>query len=556
MPASEAGAGSPRRVLPIWCPIVAGLLHAALTAIAFPPLGAWPTALVAPLPLIWILTRDARRPLALSAWVTLGILPLHLFEHQWIWQVAALGYVPMAMIVAALTGLFVWIGARAVQRFPGIPLTLVMPVLWTGIEVFRGEVFFTGYPWLLLAHPLIDSPLLAAPAGLMGANGVGFLVALLNGSLADLLWLRRTRPAAAGVALIALTYAVSATLRPAPDSGTRLRIAVVQTNIPQDNKNEWTAQQRYDDFQRFEALTRQAAAGKPDLIVWPETMFPGAALDPAAVSTQRDAIANLGADSGVTYFADRLVALQSEIGIPLMVGAIGVDGLRISRDGERLRATYGALYNSVFLLSGGAVQPERYDKIDLTPFGEVMPYIRHWPWLQRQMMAVAAGGLTFDLNEGHRPASCRVAGVSVITPICFEATKPAACRRLRIAAGAGPCALVNLTNDGWFGPFDAGRWQHLQIARWRAVELNTPVVRAANTGVSAAIDARGRVIKQGVDGSPTPARVDGVLTTDILLGGAPTIYSRTGDVVGWTSLAAAALMLAATFVRVSRKEDA
>jgi len=133
----------------------------------------------------------------------------------------------------------------------------------------------------------------------------------------------------------------------------------------------------------------------------------------------------------------------------------------------------------------------------------------------------------------------------IATPICFEATKPALCRWLVRQAGSAPHILINLTNDGWFGAFDAARWQHMQISRWRAVELDTPVVRAANTGVSAAIDARGRVLKAGVDGMDRRTQVDGVLTTDILLDGSPTIYARSGDVLGWSSLVATGLLLIA-----------
>ncbi len=537
-------------------PFLAGLAHALLLGAAFAPVGIWPAALVSPLPLIWAVTRCGRSPARLAAFVGLGMLPLHLYEYHWVFDVAALGYVPLAVIICGLCSLFIWAAARIRRRFPNLPLTWLVPILWTGVEVFRGEVFFTGYPWLLLGHPLIDAPWLAQPAGVVGAYGVSFLCALGTGIIADWLWNNRPCAALAGAAVLAVVYAGSWALRPKFGAAPTIRIAVVQTNIPQDNKNEWTSQQRFDDFLRFEELTRRAAAGKPDLIVWPETMFPGSALDPAAVAEQRAAVANLGAEPAITLFNDRLCALQAELKVPLMVGAIGVDKLRITRDTHGTRhAAYDSLYNSVFLLRDGAVQPMRYDKIVLTPFGEVMPYIQHWPWLQRQLMALAAGGLTFDLSAGQIPRVFRLTvrrpeadlSVAVATPICFEATKSAVCRSLVGECGSTPCILLNLTNDGWFGTFDPARWQHMQIARWRAVELNTPIVRAANTGVSTAIDARGQVLKRGVDGSDKATQVDGVLTTDIPLGGARTIYSRTGDVLGWCSLAATGLMLAATF---------
>jgi len=91
-----------------------------------------------------------------------------------------------------------------------------------------------------------------------------------------------------------------------------------------------------------------------------------------------------------------------------MVGAIGAQNLRREGSAKEQHLAFDALYNSAFLVRDSRVQPVRYDKIDLTPFGEVMPYIQHWPWLQRQLMAWAAPGLTFDLSEGRLPRVFRL----------------------------------------------------------------------------------------------------------------------------------------------------
>src|SRR5205085_2291523 len=130
-----------------------------------------------------------------------------------------------------------------------------------------------------------------------------------------------------------------------------------------------------------------------------------------------------------------------------------------------------------------------------------------------------------------------------------EATKPGLCRRLISGEGDQPRVIVNLTNDGWFGWFNPGRWQHLQIARWRAVELGVPVVRAANTGVSAAIDGRGRLMKAGIEGNPRAARMDGVLIADVAPGIGATIYTHLGDVFGWSVLVAGAGLSILAFAR-------
>lgn len=503
MPASEPATTANTTKVKWWALVLAGLGYAALTAIAFPPFDLGFIVIASPFPLIWAAMRGMDRPLRTAMWASVGVLPLHLYEHHWVMNVSAFGFWPMAAVMAGFAGLFVWTLARVRRNFPRWPLTFVVPVVWTGVEVFRGEIFGTGYPWLLLAHPAIDVPMFAKPAAVIGTYGVSFVVAMICGTGADRRWGTGLNPAY-GLGLCAVVMYTSGPLGPRGAGVQEFKIAVVQTNIPQDNKLDWTAEQREKDFARFVELTRAAAAEKPDLIVWPETMFPGTALDESAVRVQREAIETLGANPRLPMYRDALVALQQEVGIPMVVGAIGFDGYRIEEDGERLRMKFDAVRNSVFIVEGGRVRDERYDKLSLTPFGEVIPLVWRWPWLQEKILGFAAGGMSFDLKPGARPVVLTVhtksGPVALAAPICFEATKPAVCRRIVRAAGATPCLILNLTNDGWFGGFDAGREQHFQIARWRAVELGVPVVRAANTGVSAAIGANGRVIAAGVAG--------------------------------------------------------
>src|SRR5205814_2408598 len=126
-----------------------------------------------------------------------------------------------------------------------------------------------------------------------------------------------------------------------------MRVGLVQTNLPQNNKMGWTFEQRLADMQRFEELTRRAASpipdsagnpAKPDVIAWPETMFPGLWLDLQAIAAQRQADLHVDMDRPggrervpTTVFADRLLALQVELGVPMVVGAIGVENFRIER---------------------------------------------------------------------------------------------------------------------------------------------------------------------------------------------------------------------------------
>jgi apolipoprotein N-acyltransferase len=259
----------------------------------------------------------------------------------------------------------------------------------------------------------------------------------------------------------------------------------------------------------------------------------------------------------------------------MLVGAIGYDDVQYAREPDgRLRRSETASYNSVFSIVAGRVTG-RYDKVHLTPFGEVMPYISAWPWLEQTLLGFAAAGMAFDLSAADEPRVLQVPvargdpgdfelpdrayqPVRIATPVCFESTDAALCRRLVNLAenGSGaPFFIVNPTNDGWFGASDAGREHHLQLARWRAVENAVPVVRAANTGISCAIDHRGRVTARGVrtpDGPIVDARADGVLVADLHLVGIPTLYSRNGDSFGWSLMALALLAMGAACIPLNR----
>jgi apolipoprotein N-acyltransferase len=150
--------------------------------------------------------------------------------------------------------------------------------------------------------------------------------------------------------------------------------------------------------------------------------------------------------------------------------------------------------------------------------------------------------------------------VRVVTPICFETTWGTHCRELVGAGGARRAdVLVCLTNDGWFADSDHGREHHLQAARWRCLELATPMLRSANTGVSAAIDADGRVLARGVDGDGAGRRVDGVLSALVPLPTGTTFYLRHGDLFRWPAMAVGAMLVGFTLiasVRAARRRTA
>ncbi|MFI4897068.1 MAG: apolipoprotein N-acyltransferase, partial [Phycisphaerales bacterium JB059] len=448
------------------------------------------------------------------------------------------------------------------------------PVLWGGIEGGRALVAFDGYPWFLVGHPLIDAPRwgsgvpsLAYPASLIGAMGVSALAAGVSGLVVDL-WSRRPRRwVGVGLALLGVWIGLGAFVAPASGRAGSMRIGVVQTNVSQDNKIGWRPVDQLRDFQRFAELTVAAARQGPDLIVWPETMAPGQSLDPVSLRTEQaeelvweielegEGIVELG----TTELVEQLLSMQEMLGVPMLIGAEGYDNLRfVERADGKFVKDADAFYNSAYIVTGGRAQEPGYHKIKLTPFGEVMPYISLWPWLEAQVTAVGARGMSFDLSTAPRvvrPDTVLRDGsrVALATPICFEATMSGVCRRLVFERGERRAGvMINLTNDGWFGDAASGRRAHQLCARWRCVELGTSMVRVANTGISCVIDASGRVVREGVDPVPGESgehatggleRVDGVLVTDVALAAGVPVYARIGDLVAWGLIAGVGLCL-------------
>ena len=551
----------PRRLSkPLLYGVGLGASHALLLWLAFPPIGFGLLGVIAPIPL-FLLALQTDRPWCTGLGVAIGTLPFWAYHHWWVFAVSGAGAPPLIVLQSLWAGLFVAIGAICSKRLRPWQKPVALALAWSGVEFFRGRLFFDGYPWFLSAHPLADLPL-AKWASVIGAYGVGLLVALLGASFAHAAISRSPGWRKAILPLACLLLLAFGGLLPTPSSDRTARIAVVQTNLPQNNKLAWDLNDRIERFRTWASLSADAGAMQPppDLIVWPETMFPGATLSPEAITEFERFERSQGRSGSIgTLFVAPLLELQTQIRVPMLLGAIGYDKLAISTEPDGgLRLDRDASYNSAFLVADGTIDPARYDKIFLTPFGETMPYISAFPALERALLDFAAGGMNFDLSAGTVPVRFEVeteeAGtLRIATPICFEATIAHVCRRLVYDdAERQADMLINLTNDGWFGSFDAGRANHLLIARWRAIELGTPIVRAANTGISCVVDPRGRVLKAAAPRQPAD-----LLPVEVPLpGGAQTIYARIGDIAGWlATLATLALLGFACWTRRIDRES-
>lgn len=425
-------------------PVLAGLG----AALGQAPWGLWYLALPS-FALGLSLIARAGRPF----WVALAFgtahfaLSLHWIVEPFLIDAAATGWLaPGALIgVAVGFGLFWavagWLGRRIGGCAVGVAVTLA------GVELLRSYLL-TGFPWALPGHILIDTPALPA-ASLLGAHGLGLMVLLGAALIVSTGPVRR----AAGVALWALPFGLGVAMPPAPQAAADAPVVrLIQPNAPQHQK--WDPDFIYVFFRRGLAETAATPQGRaPDAVVWPETSLP------ELLRHSDDVRAMLSA------------AAQ---GKPVVIGAQRFDEA-------------GRPRNSLLLLTGEAGEVAQiHDKYRLVPFGEFLPFDSFFS-------AIGIGALASQLAGGYEPgdgpALIDVPGLGPVQPlICYEAIFPQELRRVE-----RPRAILHLTNDAWFGTF-AGPQQHLALARLRAAEAGLPLMRAANTGVSALIDARGQVL--------------------------------------------------------------
>ena len=456
-----------------------------------------------------------------------------LWVDAWIANVTTAGWPVLAAYMSIYPVLAVWC-LRRVDRHPGLgrwPTAVTAPVIFIGLECIRGLVIFDGYAWYLIGQPVIDWPILAQPADLVGIWWGSLVVSVVAGGLADAMSPSRRRQQWQGGMIVACLLACAIpygiwrinqtdVLRPGPV------VLAVQTNLPQDNKIGWRAETWAADVRSFIDITEAGieSSGDVDLVVWPETMVPGLGFDPATNAALREA------GPGFSYLydsADDVRRFGQELDRPLLVGS--ATWLSLSQtvvEGSRL-INSDTRYNSAVLLTPDG-ETARYDKVVLTPFGERMPYLEHWPWLQERLMAFGARGMQFNLDaaESVNVLELSHGGESVVigTPICFEDTVPDLVRQCVYDGGRKRAdLLINLSNDGWFGSHDAVRAAHGQVARWRCIENRVPLIRAVNTGDTSWSDSCGRRV------AATSSRTAAWLTCSPELDSRSTIF---GTVIG------------------------
>lgn len=404
---------------------------------------------------------------------------------------------PFALILMAAGGGLFWAVAAGLAGRFAPRRTIVLGLALACGEIIRSLVF-SGFPWALLGHVWIDTPL-AQLAAFGGPHLLTLVTVLAATSLAHLS-ARHWDALLVPVGLIGLALLLDPGPAPEP-TALQKTVRIIQPNVPQNQK--WDPAWR--DF-HFEKLLGYTSDGEtqPHLIVWPETSVPE-----------------------LLEWAQPMLDRMSEAaaGVPLVAGVQRQSKTRI-------------YHNSLFLLGRGGLIEGLYDKKHLVPFGEYVPAGEILGNLGLPGMASSQG---FGFTAGELPKTLDIPGIGIARPlICYEGIFAE-----EITPKTRPQVLVLITNDAWFGKA-AGPYQHLAQARLRSIEQGLPMVRAANTGVSAMIDAKGRITAEmALD---TEGYIDAPLPPAM----AVTPYVRFGD---WPVFAALAVMLAALSVRWSRKTD-
>jgi apolipoprotein N-acyltransferase len=512
----------------VWKGVALACGSGALLVAVFPKIDAEPLAWVALVPLL--ISIDGRRPAAAALLSFVAGMIFFPGIFYWIMTVPdynVLDHVILASFLACYFALFgfavAWIRNRT-----GLPMVVVAPPVWVLSEYLRGHVGFLSLPWLLLGYSQYLQTRLLQVTAWSGVYGLSFLIVLTNAVIADgirrwqviraagsgprelLHWM--APPAAVVTSLVLGTLLYGSVVLAQPLPGERMKIAVIQGNIPQQTV---TRQAMVD---RYIALTRTAAKQAPELIVWPETAVPG---DVKHDATLKRLINQVAAEAG-TF---------------LLLGVS--EYVKFTNPGFRtpdLRTTW---YNSVLLVSPDGRLEGEYRKINLVPFGEYVPLkdLVTWPKSLAASFGNALPGDSYTiLSVGDRPFGA---------VICWEIMFGDLVRQF-VRRGAG--FMINATNESWFGA-TAAPYQLLAMSAVRAAENRVSIARAASTGISGFIDPYGRIVDRVRDSAGRDIFVEGVLAHDVHVSRTPTFYARHGDVFVFVQIVLVAGLIAVGLAR-------
>ncbi len=515
----------------VLCAATLGLL-----ILSFPTTDAWPLAYFALVPWLMLIVSSSQRQVAFYSW----LLGLAFFGYAvfWICFVTIPGWISLVAYLSLYLPAFGLLALVLRERLR-LPLVVVAPVVWVGLEYVR-SFMLSGFPWFYLGHTQYQKLAMVQVSDLAGAYAVSFILAMVNGALADG-WVALRREGGLSKALRPMTPTLAATalvltatfgygiyrLREyRPIEGPR--VATVQGDLPQRIKDDPNSAR--DVLDMYLRISEEAVGQGAALLVWPETMVPGF----MNIATEdRWHVKAKDVNDFARECVTRLRDLGHRAGARLLVGGQALDVVGELKDEAVL-----SRFNSAYYMDPKDLAPPprllgRYDKIELVPFGEYTPLKRYFPFLSR-MVPYETG---FEAGNTARVFDLHGTRFGVL--ICYEDTIPSLVRKFR---QGGAQFLVNISNDGWFeGSMELDA--HLAICTFRAVENRVGIVRSVNTGISGFISPTGR-IEGVVSRNGQRKNVEGVLTQNVSLDSRTTLYSQYGDWLGQGSMALCILLAA------------
>ena len=500
------------RVKPLPFAFLAGLV----SACGFQPIGLWPLIPLGVAVLLWLVARAPRLrdALAIGWWFGLGqfVLGLNWIATAFTYQAAMPAWLGWVAVVLLSLYLAIYPAAAAgiawrYGRRDRLALVLWLAAAWIVTEWLRASLF-TGFPWNPAGVALLATPV-ARLSTLIGTYGLSGVTVLIGGLLLLLLERRWRSGTLLLVGIAAPSAMVALAQGPSPPP-TGIPLRIVQPNIGQERR--W----QDDDLANLKQIVAlsKPASDAPRLLLWPESAV------------------TLPLEDARTDGAPQSIALQRWIGqrigrqVLLLTGGITVSS---TNGAEATGAT-----NSIFAFAPGGRILARYDKAHLVPYGEYLPMR---PLLSAiGLSRLAPGDLDFAPGPGPQTRTLPFAG-KVGFQLCYEIifSGQVVDRRNR------PTFIFNPSNDAWFGVW--GPPQHLAQARLRALEEGIPILRATPTGISAVIDAEGRLLAH------LPWHREGIIDTVLPAPRRPTLFARFGNLLPMLL----ALVLAAAAIAVGRK---
>jgi apolipoprotein N-acyltransferase len=467
--------------------------------------------------LIWLIDGSARatryesfrRAAGAGWWFGFGYFLLGLFwiGEAFLVEADKFGWLMPFAVLILPAGLALFtaaaVGSARVIWPAGFARVLVLAVALSIAEWLRGHVL-TGFPWNVLGYALTWPLSLMQSASVLGVYGLTLICVPIFA--APLVLLAGAKPEARGIALrngllvaalpLVVLYAWGA-WRLSGDPARMVdgaRVRIVQASVSQRDK--WRPEKQREIFEDQLSLSRHDASGhRDDLagithLVWPEAAMPFLPLE------QPEALRAIG----------ELLPQNTQ----LLSGALRLDHSSATMGGPRVG------FNSLMVFGKGGTLEQLYDKIHLVPFGEYLPMQSLLERIGLEKLTRWRGG--FSTGPVPRPL-LNIPGLPpVVGLICYEAIFPAAV----VQGEQRPGLIVNITNDGWFGD-TTGPWQHFHQTRVRAVEEGLPIIRAANNGVSAVVDAQGRIAAM------LTLNARGVVDSGIPVAISPPVYAKFGD---------------------------